>query len=216
MAENLNNLLTVHHFLYKAFGLAYCALLAHKVLCRAAADLFDNACHYRHAKHYDNRKPQAVIEHYKKYGGNHNGRHKHLGKALGNHLAEGVYIVGVAAHYIAVMICVKIFYGQNLHFVKHFNTHFFERSLCDYRHKLVKEKTGNKREHIKADKGGDCRCDLGFCRCPVARRAVGFHNGDDLLHKHRGNGAYNCAEKHADKRYGEQDGIELKHCFNKS
>ena len=63
MAENLDDLLAVHHLFNITFGLAQRFLLTHEVLGRAAADPSDDEGHAHNAKQHNQRHPDTVIHH---------------------------------------------------------------------------------------------------------------------------------------------------------
>ncbi|MPM45441.1 hypothetical protein SDC9_92128 [bioreactor metagenome] len=63
VAEHLNDLLTVHHFLDEALRLTERALLANEELGGVSADLLDHEQHERDSAEHDERHPDAVVEH---------------------------------------------------------------------------------------------------------------------------------------------------------
>ena len=152
MTENLDNLLPVHHFLDKPFGLAHCALLTQEVFARAAADRFCNEEYRNNARKHYKRKPKTVPQHYKEQREHHYSRRQKIGQRLGHHLPQSVDIVGVIAHNIAVTVGVEILYRQILHAVKHLPAQFFKKALRNNSHKLLVDRARNKRKHIQTYK----------------------------------------------------------------
>ena len=63
MVKDLDDLLTVHHFLDKALCLTDGLLLFDKVFGRTAADFLGNNHHGSHAHKEEQRHPDTVIQH---------------------------------------------------------------------------------------------------------------------------------------------------------
>ena len=76
MAENLDHLLAVHHFLHEALCARYGYLLLQKIAGGAAAHIFGNKGHNDHSAHHHQRQPDAVIQHYAKDAQQSDGRHQ--------------------------------------------------------------------------------------------------------------------------------------------
>ena len=64
MAEDLDDLLAVHHFFNEAFGLAERVLLADEVFGGFAADILGRKRHADDAENDDHHQRHAVIEHH--------------------------------------------------------------------------------------------------------------------------------------------------------
>ena len=62
-----------------------------------------------------------------------------LRHALADHLTQGIGIVGVIAHHIAVGVGIKIRDGQGLHMVEHLVTDALQGTLRHHRHQTVVE-----------------------------------------------------------------------------
>ena len=58
---------------------------------------------------------------------------------MGNELAEGVDVICVVAHNVAVLVCVEVSDREVLHPVKHRAAHLAEVALRNVRHKLIVE-----------------------------------------------------------------------------
>ena len=67
VAENLDDLLSVHHFLHKAFCLSDGFLLADEIFGRAASDPLGNENHGDNAKQNNQRHPNTVPKHNAKH-----------------------------------------------------------------------------------------------------------------------------------------------------
>ena len=115
MAEHLDHLLPGDHLLNVAVDGPQGLLLAHKVFAGAAADLPGEEQHKAYHRQHQQGQGDA--------GGHHGAEHRRqgdycveqLGDALGDKHAQGVRVVGVAAHHIPVGVGVKILDGQLLH-----------------------------------------------------------------------------------------------------
>ena len=120
-----------------------------------------------------------------------------LGNALGKHLAQGVSVVGVITHNIAVTVGIKILYGKALHMTEHGGTDIFKNILGDLCHGAVIEKrrenTGeiNCRHYAKrAEKCGKIRV-----RCSDKRSDIVIDKGfDEKGRCHACNGCKNRNE----------------------
>jgi broad specificity phosphatase PhoE len=149
MTENLDHLLAVDHFLDKALFLTQSLLLPDKVPGRASADFLGNQQHDRHAGYHHQSQPYAVVDHNAEHGQRGNHRGQQLGKALRDHLTQGIDIVGVVAHNIAMVVLIKVFDGQPLHGIEHFLSKLFQGSLGNDRHQLGEHSGGCQGNHIK-------------------------------------------------------------------
>ena len=141
MAEDLDDLLSVHHLLNKALFLADLLLLTDEMLCGKAAELSCHDDHCRCAEGYDQRHPETEIEHYPQQRRHDKGGYHYLRNAFRNKLAHRVDVVRVAAHYVPVAVGVKERQRQRFHFFKHLAAHFFERSLGYHGHELMIDET---------------------------------------------------------------------------
>ena len=115
VGEHLDDLLAFHHFFDVAVQLAQIPLLLDEVFAGLLGDLFGAEHHQRHHQHGDNRQLPAEHAHAEEHRNNGNGAGHQLRDALTEHLAQGIHIVGVHGHDIAMGMLVKIFDGQALH-----------------------------------------------------------------------------------------------------
>jgi len=82
VAEDLDDLLAVHHFLDIALGLAERLLLAHEERGRLAADALCDAHHGDDAEDHDQHERDAVIDHDEQHAGDGQSRGEQLRQAL--------------------------------------------------------------------------------------------------------------------------------------
>lgn len=108
MAENLDDLLTVDHFLHKAIQFSKGLLLLHE----GNADLFQSAADQPHidadAGHSNDGKRYTDIQHTNQYDNDGKNRGNQLRHGLCDHLAQCIGIIGVQAHSFTVGMGVKV------------------------------------------------------------------------------------------------------------
>ena len=136
VGEHLHHLLALHHFLDKALFLGQRFLLAHHVHRTLLAQLFRHPEHQENYGKNNQRQPQTVPEHHE-----HDGEYGQAGlnqgrRALADHLPNGIHVVGVGTHDIAVGVGVEVLNRQLLHGVEHLIPQVFQGSLGDARHNL--------------------------------------------------------------------------------
>ncbi len=119
VTKYLDDLLSVHHLFYKAFGLAYRHLLTHKVFRALAADKTYRDQHYANACKHDQRHPYAGHKHSNKQRDYCDKRRIALRYALRYQLTYCVGIVGIYAHDVAVSVRIKKLDRQRLHLLEH-------------------------------------------------------------------------------------------------
>ena len=198
MAEHLYHLLAVHHFLNVAFYPAQGLLLPEEIPGGAAAHFFRDKIHEHNANQNHQCQPQAVVDHDAENSKHRNRRDHQLGKALGNHLAQRIDIIGIMAHDIAVVVGIKIFDRKPLHFIKHLLPHFFQGSLGNNCHQLIVGNARQQRQHIKGGQNGSKFQDLRSHLIPGTILPVLLHQCNDILHENGRNGADYCVEYDAD------------------
>ena len=213
VAENFDDFLSVHHFFYKAFHFSQGILLLNEKFRRTAPYLLDEYSHYRYPKDHYQGQPETIIHHDPEDGKHRYAGYKKVGKALGDHLAERVDIIGIITHNIPVIIGIKIFNGKALHFSKHLFPHFFQRSLGHNRHQLIKSKACCQRENIKNCQYGNQSQDLAAHCAPVSFLPVLLNNSDNILHKERGYRTYHCIKYYAGNRSRQHNRVKTQHGF---
>ena len=129
VAEDLDDLLTVHHFLDIAVYFSNGFLLTDKVFTALSCNFTCYKHHTGYCGNNENSKINTCADHSDKYGNNSDYRRESLRNTLGEHLAEGIDIVCIVAHNIAVSALVKILYGELLHIFKHLITDFLLNTL---------------------------------------------------------------------------------------
>lgn len=195
VAEDLDHLLAVHHLFHHALSPADGLLLLQEVPGGLAADLLDHQHHKAYAEGHHQGHPHAVVQHDADDAYDRDYRNQQVGHTLGNHLAEGVDIVGVIAHHVAVVVGVEITDGQVLHMVEHFFAHFRQGTLGDDGHQLVVRGAGRQAEHIQHHQDAYQTANLPRHRGPVAGFPALFHQGNDILHEHGGDGTDDGVEQ---------------------
>ena len=137
VAEYLNNFLPVHHLLDITVYVSQGGLLGNKVLAGVASNFGGYPQNERCCQQYHQRQPYADGEHGAEHRDNRNRRGEHLRNALGDHLPQGIRIVGEMAHGVAEGVRIEILDGQGLHVGKHVITDFLQRALSDNGHDAV-------------------------------------------------------------------------------
>ena len=184
MAKHLDNLLPGHHLLHKSFRLSNGDLLAQKILGRVACDIARCKKHAYNAGHHNQAQNYAVVHHDAEHRQQRDARNEHLRQALAYHLAQGVHIIGIITHDVAVAVGIEILDRQVLHMAKHLFAQLFQRALRDNRHQLGVGEARNQAEHIHHHQNAHQPQNAGGHRGPVARFVGAVHNGNDILHKY--------------------------------
>ena len=137
MAEDLDYLLAVDHLLDVAVQVAQLHLLADEIAAAAAGQEPGDAEHPDDA--HDDHSGQGQIggQHAHKGDQDHHAGVDHLGDALGEHLAQGVHVVGVDAHHVAVGVGIKVLDGQGLHVAEQVVPDALLHALGDGDHQAV-------------------------------------------------------------------------------
>ena len=185
MAEDLDDLLAVHHLLHEALGLGDGHLLLQEVAGGMAADVAGGEEHDDDAAGHHQGQPDAVIHHDAENAEQRDAGDGQLGQALADELAQGVDIIGVETHDIAVVVGIEVADGQILHVVKHLFPEFGQGALGDDGHELGIEDTRDQADDVHGDEDGQQLEDGAGGRGPVAGLVVCLHDGDDVLHEHR-------------------------------
>ena len=122
VAEDLDDLLSGHHLLHEGFGFGQRNLLAQEVFGGVAGDIAGSKGHADDAGNDDQAQDHAVVHHDAEDGQQGDAGDQHLRQALADHLAQGVDVIGVIAHDVAVTVGIKVTDRQILHVVKHLFT----------------------------------------------------------------------------------------------
>ena len=211
MAENLDDLLAVHHFLYIAFRPRNVNLLAQEQAGGMAADVAGQQRHDHNAAYYNQRQPDAVIHHDAENAEEGDGGDGHLRKALADHLTQRIDIVGVITHDIAVAVRIKITDGQILHMVKHLFTKLGQRTLGDNGHQLCIADSCDQADDIHDNQDRQQFYNLSGSRRPVSGCIVVFHNGNGVLHEDGRYGADNRVNQDTAQGQRQKHRVKLKY-----
>ena len=208
VAEDLDDLLAVDHFLHVAVDVAERLLLPHEIAAAFRRDLADDLEHQKQEHDDENRQPDAQRQHREEYGDNGEERGNRLRNALRDHLAQRVGIVRVVAHHVAVRVRVEVFERQRLHVREHVVADGFQRALRDDRHDAVVEQRGERADDVDdrhlaqgEEQAGEDRC--GF---EQERRNVIV---DQPLQEQRGHDAGKGADRNADEHEDELEAVWL-------
>ena len=129
VGEHLDHLLALHHLFDVAVHLAQIPLLLDEVLTGACRDLFGAEQHQRHHEHGNDGQLPAEHTHAEEHRHDGDDAGHQLRDALADHLAQGIYIVGVHGHDIAVGMGVKIGDGQAFHVGEQLGAQVAQRAL---------------------------------------------------------------------------------------
>lgn len=154
VAENLDDFFAVDDFFNVAIEGGERGLLLHKIRAGKAGDETGDLDHAKNAEHHENGQPDADGKHGNKNGDECEERAHCCGEGLAHHLAQGVDVVGVEAHDVAVFVAVEIADRQALHFGEHVVAHAFHGALRDERHDPAvsqrgDDAAGQKQTHAK-------------------------------------------------------------------
>ena len=160
MAKDLDDLLSVHHFLDIPLFFAERTLLLDKVLGAPAADGLCDDNHRRGADQHDKRQPHAEIQHDAEQNQHDKAGRNQARNTLRNQLTQRFGIVGVIAHDIAVRVRIEIFDGELLHIGKQGVPDVPKRSLRHIGHQSRPRKVADKTGKINTSQKQDCPCHL--------------------------------------------------------
>ncbi len=149
MAEHLDDLLAVHHLLNVAIDLAQLLLLLDEKLAGVASQVFGGQQHHADHRQRQQRQRDTEVNHRCQHADQRDDRVDQLGQALADHLAQGVGIVGVNRHNIAVGVGIEILDGQRLHVGEHLITQILQRTLCDAGHQTVLHKDSSNTDTVE-------------------------------------------------------------------
>ena len=186
MAEHLDDLLPVHHLLEKALGLGNRLLLCNKEARRATADLFGNKEHGHYPEEHHKRHRDTVIDHNEEDGQDNGAGLQKRRERARHQFTQGIHVVGIAAHDLAVLVGVKVAERERLHLFKHRGAKLVQKALRDIGHQLVVKRNGNDRNEVKPRKDQNRRQKLLHRARNVTACLPDVNERKDLLHKDRG------------------------------
>ena len=175
VGEDLDDLLALHHLFDIAVHLAEVALLCDEVLAALLGDLLGAEEHQGHHQHGDDGELPAQHTHAGKDGNDGDGAGHQLRDALAEHLTEGIHVVCVDGHDVAVRMGVKVADGQALHVGKELGAQVAQGTLGDVDHDAGVEPGGEDAHHIDA---ADAHQRTGQ-RCKAGVLLLG--HGDDIV-----------------------------------
>ena len=183
MAEYLHHFLTVQHLFDKAVHQTQMPLLAHVVFARQFGKVG------RHDEHDAGRQQRddgqgGVEQDHRDEGGEH--RHTgvdDLGNTLAQQLAQGVDVVGVHRHDVAVGVGVKVGDGQGFHAVEQVVPQAAHGALADGDHDAV---VAEGRYHTNNKNAGQLHKAGG--QTGKIRGAAVQHGQDVVIHQRLGKG----------------------------
>ena len=175
VGEDLDDLLAFHHLFDVAVHFAEVALLCDEVLAALLGDLLGAEEHQGHHQHGDDGELPAQHAHAGKDGNDGDGAGHQLRDALAEHLAEGIHVVGVDGHDVAVGMGVKVADGQALHVGEELDAQVAQGTLGDVDHDAGVEPGGEDAHHIDA---ADAHQRTGQ-RCKAGVLLLG--HGDDIV-----------------------------------
>lgn len=149
MAEDLDNLLTVHHFFDVAVHAAQLTLLVHEELAGTTGEELGAQQHHTHHEQRHHSQGWAEHDHRDQHADHRDAGVDQLGQALADHLAQGIGIVGVDRHDVAVGVGVEVLDGQRLHVGEHLITQIFQRALGDAGHGAVLQEDGQDTDGVE-------------------------------------------------------------------
>ena len=205
VAENLDDLLAVHHFLDVAVDFAQLLLLLEEVLAGVAGEILGGQHHSADHDQGQHAQRHAEVKHGQKYADYRNDRIDQLGQALADELAQGINIVGVDRHDVTVGVAVKILNGQCLHVDEQVVAQTFQGALGDLGHGAVLDEDGQDTHAVEAGHTGDGMQQAGEIVALFGQQGQDVAV-DQSLHKQ---GALDLSE-HAEQNAAQhQDDLEL-------
>ena len=210
MTEYFYDFLAVHELFDKTFRLSHLFLLADKISGGTAADFFRHKRHECDSDNHYQKQPDTVIKHDTHYCSYRNQRDQKLRYTLRNQLSQGINIVGIIAHDIAMVMRVKIFNRQILHAVEHLLTQFHQRSLRNHRHSSGISKSRNQRQHIKESQQFHQPEHLSGNRCPISGLPGLLHDRNNILLEYCRQRTDQCVKQNTDNNQRQHHRIKLK------
>ena len=139
MAEHLDDFLPGHHFLNEAVDAAQIRLLRDKVLAGQFREFGGRQHLERQQDERENRHNPRIVQHGEEHHDDGNRAVDDLRDALADELAQGVHVVGVDGHDVAVRVRVKVADRQGLHVREQVRADFEHRALTDADHQLKRK-----------------------------------------------------------------------------
>ena len=119
MTKNLNYPLAFNHFFDIAVNGTKIFLLFTEGISTFLSHCSNAKEHDTNHEHYQQGQKWAENYHHGQHPNHGNDGRKELGKALAQHITEGVCVVGVQGHGFAVAFAVKVAQGKAFHVAEH-------------------------------------------------------------------------------------------------
>ena len=155
VGENFDDFFPMDDLFDKSFELCGAGLLGNEALRRSSAEFFYDDEHGSGAGIDGNGEPYRYEEHCAGEDDEGKDRIDKLDHALGNKLTDGVDVVGVVGHDVAVFIGIEIGDGQRFHCGKHFFAQTVQGLLSEARHDAGIGKSGDGPQSVDENHGGD-------------------------------------------------------------
>ena len=195
VAEDLDNLLAVQHLLDEAVHQAQVFLLLDVVLSRQPGQRRGHQQHDDGGENGDHGQQRVQHQHGDEGGDHGDAGVDDLGDALTHQLAQGVHVVGVDGHDVAVGVGVEVLDGQGLHFPEEVLAQVQHGALADGDHQAV---VGVGRQDAHRHQAG--QADQGGGQAAEISAAAGEHGHHVVVHQGLGEGGGDHSG-----RGGEQD-----------
>ncbi len=177
MGEDLDHLLTVDHLFDESVRFPQRLLLLHEVGTAFTRHHGREPKGDREGEEDDERQLPRREDHRKEDRDDGRRAVYEVRQGLGNHLAEGVDIVGVEAHHIAVGAPVEVGERQTLHVDEHLQADRLERALSDFNHQQVVEQRRDDSDEVD----GGHHPDRPQKRGEGGAAALGDHRSDMVI-----------------------------------
>ena len=209
MAEDFDDFAAVDHFFHEAFAAAQGVLLFQEVL-GGLAPYFTGNHHGPQGAAYDHQAhPHAVVHHDGKQGHHGNGGHQELGKGLGDHLAQGFYVIGVIAHHVPAFVGIKVPDGQAFHMGEQSFPDLAQAALGKDGQELIVGNVGQQGNHVQDGQDFHIVVNDGLDHRPgQVLFPGGLQGGHHLLHKDGGDGQDYRVQDNQAHNGGKQPGVE--------
>ena len=176
MAEDLHHLLALHHLLDIAVDAAEVFLLLHEEAGGVLGEILAHKEDHRHHHAGEDGEGHVQDHHADENADDGDEAAGKIRQALGDHLPQGVDVVGVDGHDVPVGVGIEVGDGQALHVLEDLDTEVPQRPLGHRDHDAA---LGPGAEDADAVDGGDA--DQGRRQGPEVPAAGGEHGVDIVV-----------------------------------
>lgn len=209
VVEYLDDLAPVDAFFHEALAGRQGVLLLHEIRGAAAPHLPGDDDGPQGATHHHQAHPQAVVQHDGHQGGQGHRRDAQLGERLGDHLPQGIHIVGEIAHHIPPLVPVEIPQGQAFQVAEQLFPELGQAALVQHSQQLVVGHIGHQGDDVQKSQDPHVAEDLALYVGPPQAQVPGLLQGvHHLLHEHGGQGQDAGVHQNQHQNGGQQSGIE--------